>query len=178
MNRNKILASVFAFLGLANISAQNYDEKKEEIKHRFSYLSMNGEFRMDKNNVETINDPRNPSRLILSTSSEKGSSTTMTFYDHNDDQKIIAKCEYQYIGSRPDPYYFPNTSKTSIWDIFEKTADIEGDCDKFKFVISRSPHDNPLHMHLRYGKNVEKLLNMSKDKKDDKYNPWWSEYKG
>ena len=43
-------------------------------------------------------------------------------------------------------------------------------------MISRSPHDSPLHMHLRYGDNVEDLLNMSKNPKDDKFNPWWAEY--
>ena len=61
-------------------------------------------------------------------------------------------------------------------DIFEKVEDYSGECEEFKYVISRSPHDSPLHMHLRYGDNVEDLLNMSKNPKDDKFNPWWAEY--
>lgn len=176
-NYQKAVLVALAFLG-ANATAQNYGEQKEEIKHRFPYLTMNGEFKMDAKNAETINDKRNPSRIILSTSEEKGTNTEMTFFDHNDREKVVARCAYQYIGSRPDPHYFPNASKTSIWDIFEKVGNYEGDCEKFKYVISRSPHDTPLHMHLRYGKNVEKLLKMSHDKKDNQYNPWWPEYIG
>lgn len=168
---------LICILSVGLVSAQNMtNEKKEEIKHRFPYLAMNGAFRIDPKDSLTINDKRNPSRIILSTSAEAGTLTKMTFYAHEDKTQKLAECGYQYIGSRPDPFYFPIKSKTSIWDVFEKVADYEGNCSAFRFVISRSPHDNPLHMHFRYGKNVEKLLNMSKDKKDKKFNPWWSEY--
>lgn len=176
------LSTIFASCSKEQKKAENENpqqmEKKEVIKHRFTYLTMNGEFKMDPKNETTVKDERNPSRIILSTSEEKGTATKITFFDHNDDKKVIAECSYQFIGSRPDPFYFPEESKTSIWDVFEKIEDHSGDCSKFKFVVSRSPHDEPLHMHLRYGDNVEDLLNMSKDAKDDKFNPWWPEYIG
>ena len=150
-------------------------QKNTMKKQHFSYLTMNGEFRIDPNDRLTANDKRNPSRILLSTSTQPGTLTKMTFFDHNDEKKLIAECGFQYIGSRPDPHFFPNTSKTSIWDIFEKVEDYVGsECLKFKYVISRSPHDSPIHMHLRYGDDVEKLLNMSKTPK----NSWWAEYKG
>lgn len=159
-------------------SMENKDDK-EEKKHHFSYLSMNGEFEIDPKDSLTVNDERNPSRILLSTSTEKGTLTKMTFFDHSDKNKVIAEAGYQYIGSRPDPHYFPKDSKTSIWDIFEKVENYSGDrVEEFKYVISRSPHDTPIHMHLRYGDDVEKLLNMSKDEKDDEFNPWWAEFKG
>lgn len=176
MKKNFLLSflSLFVFCGVS--FAQNTKYKREKIQHRFTYLTMNGEFKMDLKDLQTTNDERNPSRIILSTSEEKGTTTMMTFFEHNDENKIWAKCEYQWVGSRPDPHYFPHASKTSIWDVFEKVGNLQGDCDNFKVIISRSPHDTPLHMHLRYGDDVEKLLNMSKDEIDDLYNPWWAEY--
>lgn len=172
----KFLLALILIGSCGILSAQKKKYNKEEIQHRFTYLTMNGEFQMDTKDLQTINDIRNPSRIILSTPTEKGTTTTMSFFNHFDSNKLEAKCEYQYISSRPDPYYFPNTSKTSIWDIFEKVESLVGNCEKYEFVISRSPHDTPLHMHLRYGYDVDKLLNMSHDAKDDKYNPWWAEY--
>ena len=148
-----------------------------EQQQNLSYLSMDGEFEMDYTDPFTANDPRNPSKIILYTSLESESLTKMTFFDHSDKTKIIAECGYQYIGSSPDPFLFPKY-KVSVWDIFEKMEDYSGEeCARFKYVISRSPHDMPPHMHLRYGNEVEKLLNMSKDEKDDEFNPWWADYK-
>ncbi|MBS9774765.1 MAG: hypothetical protein KGV59_06375 [Tenacibaculum sp.] len=175
-----LLMAVIAFVGCkpANkkeVKKEGKIEKVEKWDKQFSYLRMNGIFVMKQSEPETLNDPRNFSKLILSTSEKKGTITEMTFFSHEDINKQLAKCGYQFIGSRPDPHYYP-PSKTSIWDVFEKVKDFEGDCSKFKYVISRSPHDNPRHMHLRYGNNVEELLNMSKDKKDDKFNPWWADY--
>ncbi len=165
-----LLGNIFSAQTLKNKS------KKEEIRYRYAYLEMNGTFEMDPKDSLTVNDSRNPSKIILSTTDKPGTLTKMTFFHHDDKTKKWAECGYQYIGSRPDPFYFPNTSKTSIWDIFEKVEDYSGKCEEFKYVISRSPHDSPLHMHLRYGDNVEDLLNMSKNPKDDKFNPWWAEY--
>lgn len=142
----------------------------------FSYLAMKGEFKMNPNDSITQNDPRNPSRLVLETSDEKGSPTRMSFYSHDDTQQKLAECGYEFIGSRPDPHYYPEQSKTSIWDVFKKVEDYEGDCSKYKYVISRSPHGDPIHMHLRYGDDVEALLLMSNAEEDDDFNPWWSTY--
>ncbi len=142
----------------------------------FTYLRMNGEFHLNPGDTMSQDDERNPGRLSLTTSEEKGSLTKMTFYDHYDLNKKLAECGYEYIGSRPDPHYFPKESKTSIWDIFKKVKDFEGDCINYEYVISRSPHGEPLHMHLRYGKDLEALLAMSNDKEDGGFNPWWATY--
>jgi hypothetical protein len=142
----------------------------------FSYLAMNGEFRMNPNDSMTQNDPRNPSRLVLKTSEEAGSVSRMAFYSHDDMEAKLAECGYEFIGSRPDPHYYPEESKTSIWDIFRKVEDFEGDCSNYQYVISRSPHGDPIHMHLRYGEDLEALLAMSNAPKDGNFNPWWSTY--
>lgn len=154
----------------------NEEPKEEQIKHRFAYLAMQGTFEMKKSDSLTVNDPRNVSKLVLNTSAEKGTLTKMAFFSYADASIKLAECGYQYIGSKPDPYYFPSKSKTSIWDVFEKVEDYSGDCSKYKYVISRSPHDNPRHMHLRYGNDVDALLNMSNDDEDENFNPWWATY--
>lgn len=153
-----------------------HDHTLKDGMSRFSFLNMNGEFKMNPNDSMTQNDPRNPSRLLLSTSDEKGTVTSMTFYAHDDMDKVLATCGYQFIGSRPDPHYFPGESKTSIWDVFEKVEDFTGDCSPYKYVISRSPHGDPIHMHLRYGDDVEALLANSNAEEDENFNPWWSTY--
>ncbi|MDO4762840.1 MAG: hypothetical protein Q4A00_00435 [Flavobacteriaceae bacterium] len=173
-NKKSLFSCLAKFFG--SDAEQNNDCKKEEEGQQFTYLTMDGEFIMDPKDPYTVNDSRNPSKIILSTSEEPNSLTKMSFFHHLDERQEIASCGFQYIGSRPDPKYFPE-SKTSIWDIFEKVEDYSGDCSKFKFVISRSPHDTPRHMHLRYGNDLEALLNMSNDEEDEQYNPWWSEYK-
>ncbi|HOY11689.1 MAG TPA: hypothetical protein PLY70_01060 [Saprospiraceae bacterium] len=139
----------------------------------FTYLRMNGEFKMNPGDSLTQNDPRNPGKIKLMTTDEKGSLTKMTFYDHNDLTLQLAECGYQYMGSRPDPHYFPNDSKTSIWDIFKKVENYSGDCSTYTYVISRSPHGDPIHMHLRYGNDLEALFENSNMEKDEKFNPWW-----
>ncbi len=143
----------------------------------FSFLRMDGEFQMDPVKENVRNDPRNPSRIVLETTEEAGTLTRMAFYKHNDPSALWAEGGYEFIGSRPDPHYYPDESKTSIWDVFELKKGYEGDTEKFKYVISRSPHGEPIHMHLRYGKNVEELLQMSNMEEDSaNYNPWWSLY--
>ncbi len=145
--------------------------------HLFSFLNMNGEFRMDPEDESVRNDPRNPSRITLKTTEDAGSMTRMKFYDHNDANKLLADCGYEFIGSRPDPHYYPEESKTSIWDVFEQKENFEGDCGAYQFVISRSPHGEPIHMHLRYGQDVDELLAMSNMPEDpENFNPWWSLY--
>ncbi|TXB60543.1 hypothetical protein [Phaeodactylibacter luteus] len=142
----------------------------------YTYLAMNGDFQMNPNDSLTQNDPRNPSRLVLETSEEAGSLTRMAFYSHNDMEQKLAECGYEFIGSRPDPYYYPQKSKTSIWDVFRKVEDFEGDCASYQYVISRSPHGDPVHMHLRYGDDVEALLALSQAEGDQQFNPWWATY--
>ncbi len=142
----------------------------------FTYLAMNGEFHLNPGDSLTQNDSRNPSRLQLTTDEEAGSLTKMVFYAHDDMDKKLAECGYEFIGSRPDPHYFPEQSKTSIWDVFKKVEDYSGDCMQYNYVISRSPHGDPIHMHLRYGADVEALLAMSNDAEDANFNPWWATY--
>jgi len=142
----------------------------------FTFLKMNGEFHMNPNDSMTQNDPRNPSKLILSTTTEAGSLTRMTFFDHNDMDMKLAECGYEFIGSRPDPHYYPKESKTSIWDVFELKENFDGDCASFKYVLSRSPHGDPVHMHLRYGNDVDSILALSNVEYDDAFNPWWATY--
>ncbi|MGB6037222.1 MAG: hypothetical protein WBG42_13195 [Cryomorphaceae bacterium] len=142
----------------------------------FTYLSMNGEFHLNPGDSLSQNDRRNPGRLVLTTSEEAGSITKMAFYDHDNIEQKLAECGYEFVGSRPDPHYYPEQSKTSIWDIFKKVKDFSGDCASYAYVISRSPHGDPIHMHLRYGDDVEALLAMSNDEADDAFNPWWATY--
>ncbi|MEO1626253.1 MAG: hypothetical protein AAFV25_13945 [Bacteroidota bacterium] len=153
----------------------HYDDNSAD-RPPFTYLTMNGEFHLNPGDSMSQNDPRNPGRLILETSDEKGSLTRMTFFDHSDLQKKLAECGYHFIGSRPDPHYYPEQSKTSIWDVFEKVEDFSGDCANYKYVLSRSPHGDPIHMHLRYGDDVERILAMSDDAEDNQFNPWWATY--
>lgn len=153
----------------------HYDDNSAD-RPPFTYLTMNGEFHLNPGDSMSQNDPRNPGRLILATSDEKGSLTRMTFFDHSDLQKKLAECGYHFIGSRPDPHYYPEQSKTSIWDVFEKVEDFSGDCANYKYVLSRSPHGDPIHMHLRYGDDVERILAMSDDAEDNQFNPWWATY--
>ena len=152
----------------------HYEEDKEGLP--FSYLAMNGEFHLNPGDSISQNDPRNLGRIQLETPKEAGSVTKMVFYDHNDINKKLAECGYEFIGSRPDPHYYPDESKTSIWDVFKKVKDFSGDCENYQYVISRSPHGDPIHMHLRYGHDVDDLLAMSNDKEDDNFNPWWASY--
>ena len=141
---------------------------------RFAYLGMNGTFEMDPVQAATRNDARNPSRIRLVTTDEKNSTSRMAFYDHADSQKLVADCAYQYTGSQPDPHYFPEF-KTSIWDVFTLVESYEGACDDYQTVISRSPHGDPGHMHLRYGaEDAQTLLAMSNAPVDStRYEPWW-----
>lgn len=54
------------------------------------------------------------------------------------------------------------------------------ECQPFHFVILRSPHGHPPHMHMRYGSadsSFAELLEISTLAEDpDSFNPWWSLY--
>lgn len=142
-----------------------------------SYLTMNGEFEMDPVKSSTRDDVRNPSRVRLATTEEAGSLTRMAFYAHDNADQLVADCGYQFVGSRPDPHYFPTESKSSIWDAFEQVEAYEGACGDYQAVISRSPHGDPVHMHLRYGSDIDGLLAMSNVPVDSsRFEPWWASY--
>jgi hypothetical protein len=103
-----------------------------------------------------------------------------SFYQDLDGTVPLAEnCRYVYKGAAGDPYYYPTRSKPSIWDLFEL---VSGDttCNNFYYVILRSPHGNPIHMHLRYGdtkSSFRKLLNLSNGPENpNSLNPWWSVY--
>jgi len=102
-----------------------------------------------------------------------------SFYrDLQGDEPIAENCQYEYRGTAPDPFYYPQY-QTSIWDLFELTS-TDPACSGFKYVILRSPHGEPAHMHMRYGSessSFESLLNMSTGESDTtKLDPWWSLY--
>ena len=76
-----------------------------------------------------------------------------------------------------DAYYFPERTKTSIWDLFE-LVEGEAACRCFASVALRAPYGNPVHMHMRYGdatSSFDKLLALSNGPEDKaKLDPWWS----
>ena len=79
--------SLLGIVLLGNIfSAQTLKKKskKEEIRYRYAYLEMNGIFEMDSKDSLTVNDSRNPSKIILSTTDKPGTLTKMTFFHHDD----------------------------------------------------------------------------------------------
>ncbi len=138
---------------------------------------MTGDFEMDPTDAATRNDPRNPSRVRLATTDEDGTASRFAFYAHDDPDRLVADCGYQYVGSRPDPHYFPAESKTSIWDVFEQTEAYAGDCAAYTAVAARAPHGETVHMHLRYGTDADALLAMSTVPADSSaFEPWWSVY--
>ncbi len=138
----------------------------------FSFLNVNGTLVSDD---ESREDPRNPDKIEMTTSTESNTTTRLTFYANGNPGRVWASGDYQYVGSEPDPHYFPGY-KTSVWDLFELQNGISGDADAFRYVMFRSPHSNPVHVHMRYGAaGFEALLDMSKDPESG-FDPWWSTY--
>jgi hypothetical protein len=141
---------------------------------KLQYLGIDGAFTIDTQEISAT-DPRNPKRVVFQ------QMELFSFYKDLDGFTPIAKnCQYVYKGAAGDPFYYPEQSKTSIWDLFEL---VSGDaaCNNFYYVILRSPHGNPVHMHMRYGNansSFGKLLNLSNSGPEDKtkINPWWSVY--
>ncbi len=176
--RNHAWGAAFA-LCLAGLAGFGYSSTSaaHDPAPVFSYLRMNGTFEMDPVHAATRSDPRNPSRVKLVTTDKAGTESRFTFYAHNNPNAVLAECGYQYVGSRPDPQHFPKASKMSVWDIFEQTRAYAGRCKDFAVVAARSPHGEPIHMHLRYGANANDVLNMSLAREDKaRFNPWWSVY--
>lgn len=140
---------------------------------KVQYLGVNGTFTIDTKEV-SASDPRNPKRVVFQ------QMEFFSFYKDLDGNTPIAKnCRYTYKGAAGDPFYYPDKSKTSIWDLFEL---VSGDaaCNNFYYVTLRSPHGNPIHMHMRYGNaksSFNALLKLSNaPESKTNINPWWSVY--
>jgi hypothetical protein len=142
--------------------------------YKIPYLGIDGIFNIDTAEI-SASDPRNPRRIVFK------KMEFFSFYEDSSGQRPIAQnCRYVYKGAAGDPYYYPKQSKTSIWDLFELVSG-EQACNKFYYVTLRSPHGEPVHMHLRYGDNnssFKSLLQVSNLGPENKnsINPWWSVY--
>jgi hypothetical protein len=82
------------------------------------------------------------------------------------------RCRY----AAGDPFYYPDRSRTSIWDPFEVISG-DGDCKAFYDLISRVPPGGPVRMHPRYGDeqaSFRKLLEMRDGPKDKTKLVSWS----
>ncbi|WAL58347.1 hypothetical protein [Thermocoleostomius sinensis] len=137
------------------------------------HLGVDGVFTLDTSVPSSLHDPRNPARV------EFYQMEQFSFYrDLQGEEPIAENCQYTYRGAAPDPFYYPQF-QTSIWDLFELTS-TDPACSGFQYVILRSPHGEPIHMHMRYGgegTDFESLLNMSTGEADTtRLDPWWSLY--
>ena len=137
------------------------------------YLGVDGAFTIDTKDI-SASDPRNPKRVVFQ------GMELFSFYKDIDGKTPLAQnCRYVYKGAAGDPFYYPHQSKTSIWDLFE-LASGPAECDNFSYVILRSPHAEPVHMHMRYGNadsSFRELLNLSNAPENkNSINPWWSVY--
>jgi len=137
------------------------------------HLGLHGTFTADTMVPATLNDARNPKRIVLR--------EMMTFSYYRDlagAMPMAENCQYRYVGAAGDPHYYPMTP-TSIWDLLELVSGPPA-CNAFRVVAFRSPHGNPVHMHFRYSdgsRNHQALLAMSNDRENAAtYDPWWSTY--
>jgi hypothetical protein len=142
--------------------------------YKIPYLGVDGAFILGGNETSR-NDPRNPGRVVFD------EMEFFTFYSDVEGEELLAEnCRYAYRGAAGDAFYYPERSLGSIWDMFElRSADNEA-CQPFKYVILRSPHGDPVHMHMRYGDaemSFGELLEVSLLEEDaETFNPWWSLY--
>lgn len=137
------------------------------------YMGVDGIFTLDTAVPSSLHDPRNPGRIVFEEMER------FSFYrDMAGNEPIAENCQYEYKGAAPDPFYYPEFQR-SIWDLFELTSD-DPTCAGFQYVALRSPHGDPIHMHVRYGgeaSSFEELLQMSLAEADAaEINPWWSLY--
>ena len=146
------------------------------------YLTNHGAFLLDDHEFDSFNDPRNP-KLIISDTDEESNSQSIFYLifslspDNMDYSRNAENCKYQYVGSQPDPYYFPQ-SKRSIWDLFKLEPGQPDECLKYKFLTTRSPHGEypETHMHFRYGNtNFNDILSKKYSDPNSPY-AWWSTY--
>ncbi|MGK7907680.1 MAG: hypothetical protein AB4040_10700 [Synechococcus sp.] len=142
--------------------------------HKVPYLGVDGAFILGGEETSR-DDPRNPGRVVLD------KMEFFSFYADVEGEEVLAEnCRYVYRGAAGDPFYYPDRSLGSIWDMFElRSADDEA-CEPFQYVVLRSPHGDPAHMHMRYGgteTNFSELLEVSLLEEDaENFNPWWSLY--
>ena len=146
--------------------------------YKAPYLGYDGIFYLNTESKLSINDPRNPKRIDIQ------KMETFTFYKEAAGKTAIARdCHYAYLGATPDSKYYPEY-KTSVWDLFEleKIEKQDPACNQFKYVTLRAPHDQPVHLHFRYGddkSSFQALVSMSTAPEDNaKFNPWWPVYCG
>jgi hypothetical protein len=143
--------------------------------YKVPYLGVDGTFTLDTSLEESANDPRNPKRVKF----EK--MEFFSFYADLEGQEPLAEnCRYVYRGAAGDPFFYPDRSLGSIWDLFQLRAGADASCEAFTYVILRAPHGDPVHMHLRYGDpstDFQTLLDISTLPEDAaSFNPWWSTY--
>lgn len=143
--------------------------------YKVPYLGVDGTFTLDTSLAESANDPRNPKRVKF----EK--MEFFSFYaDLQGSEPLAENCRYVYRGAAGDPFFFPERSLGSIWDLFQLRGGDDPDCEAFKYVILRAPHGDPIHMHMRYGDDstgFQALLENSTLSEDAaSFNPWWSTY--
>lgn len=174
-----ISAIGYIFAGSSNPALGQFNRVRDEgtvyspNAFKVPYLGVDGAFNVDTKEISAI-DPRNPKRIVFQ---------KMEFFSFYKDLEgftpIAEQCRYVYKGAAGDPFYYPQQSKTSIWDLFE-LASGSAACNNFYYVILRSPHGNPVHMHMRYANaksSFNELLRMSNAPEDKtKVDPWWSVY--
>lgn len=145
--------------------------------YKVPYLGFDGVFNLNVEHEQSIKDPRNPKRIAIE-KMEK-----FTFYKDVAGTPIAKDCHYAYMGAAPDPKYY-SEYKTAVWDLFELVKDEKQDaaCNQFKYLTLTAPHDEPIHMHFRYGdeqSSLSALLNMSNAPANTaKFNPWFATYCG
>lgn len=137
------------------------------------FLGVDGIFTLDTTVPSSLNDPRNPGRIVFNQMER------FSFYrDLAGENAIAENCQYAYRGAAPDPFYYPRF-QSSIWDLFELVSE-DAACSGFKYVALRSPHGDPIHMHVRYGgvnSSFDELLGHSTGEADaNQLDPWWSLY--
>lgn len=146
--------------------------------YKVPYLGFDGVFNLNTEQEQSAKDPRNPKRIVIE-KMEK-----FSFYQDTALKTPIARnCRYTYMGAAPDPKYY-SEFKSAVWDLFELVKDEQQDaaCNQFKYLVATAPHDEPLHMHFRYGNeqsSLAALLNMSKTPENAaQFNPWFATYCG
>lgn len=171
------LASICLIAATCVLAGESVQAVEEQIyspnAFKVPYLGVDGVFTIDTKEISAT-DPRNPKRVVFKQMEE------FSFYkDLEGSTPLAENCRYVYKGAAGDPFYYPKTSKTSIWDLFELASGDDA-CNNFYYVILRSPHGDPVHMHMRYGNNessFDNLLNFSDaPETKESINPWWSVY--